>query len=81
MIKKEWSVGWWVGTGSELNGRGPKRAAQTALEALRRNGEQGGLAGIELEIFEHEVEELVPAIEHQITGQGIQIVKEGFAPD
>ena len=46
-----------------------------------RNWEQGGSAGIELEIFEHEVEELVPAIEHQIAGQGIQIVKEGLAPD
>jgi hypothetical protein len=57
----------------------PKRAAQPALEALKRNWEKMGSTCIQFEVFEHEVEQLVPSVEQQITGQGIDIVEEGFA--
>jgi hypothetical protein len=36
---------------------------------------------VEFEICEHEVKKPIPRVEYQITGQGIQIVKEGFASD
>ena len=59
----------------------PKRAVKQSLAAMGKDGEPGGSTGIELEIFEHEVEELVPVSEDQITGQGIQVVEEGLATD
>ena len=48
------------------------------LATWMRNWEQMGSTRIQFEVFEHEVEQLVPSVEQQITGQGIDIVEEGF---